>query len=154
MLIVSDTSPVSALLQIGRIELLRDVFSAVCIPTAVRDELLRFHSALPEFLEVREVSDRTQVQSLLATLDLGEAEAIVLALECQADRLLVDERRCRTLATQMGIPIIGLLGVLLLARKQGIVGSIKDTILELRATGFYLDDAVVRTVLLAAGESP
>ena len=77
MLVVSDTSPISALLQIGRANLLRDLFDTVCIPPAVNDELKRFHTALPPFVEVRVISDQARVKSLRAYLDVGEAEAIV-----------------------------------------------------------------------------
>jgi predicted nucleic acid-binding protein len=153
MLVVSDTSPVSSLLQIGRVELLRDLFGNVCVPTAVRDELRRFHQTLPAFLEVRHVADQPRVQSLLTSLDVGEAEAIVLALESHADYLLVDERRGRAIAAQAGVPVIGLLGVLLLARKRNLIASVKNSIDELQATaGFYVADALVHKVLKAAGE--
>jgi predicted nucleic acid-binding protein len=84
MLVVSDTSPISSLLQIGRAELLCDLFGAVCIPPAVNDELVRFHTAIPAYLELRNVTDRVRVDSLLPNLDLGEAEAIVLAAKCAA----------------------------------------------------------------------
>jgi uncharacterized protein len=98
MLVVSDTSPISALMQIGRAELLSDLFGAVCVPPAVNAELLRFHSSLPSYVEVRAVADRAHVASLVPRLDLGEAEAIVLAIETQADHLLIDERRGRVIA--------------------------------------------------------
>jgi predicted nucleic acid-binding protein len=81
MLVVSDTSPISSLIQIGRAELLRDVFGDVCIPPAVHSELLRFHTTTPSYIQVRAVSDRARVHSLLSKLASGEAEAIVLADE-------------------------------------------------------------------------
>jgi predicted nucleic acid-binding protein len=153
MLVVSDTSPISALLSIGREQLLPDLFQSVCIPVAVRDELARFHVAIPAFLQVRSISDRAAVDSFRGRLDLGESEAIVLARECQADYLLVDERRGRKIAKEEGLQVIGLLGALLLARKRSLLPSLKDCIKELTATaGFYVDDATVAAVLKAAGE--
>lgn len=124
MIVVSDTSPVSSLMQIGHCELLRDLFEVVCIPGAVRDELAKFHPALPTFLDVRDIVDRGRAQSLLSSLDLGEAEAIVLAIEIRADYLLVDERLGRAIATQSGLKVIGLVGVLLLAKQRGLIGSL------------------------------
>src|SRR5262245_45916211 len=102
MLVVSDTSPISALIQIGRAELLKDLFDTVCIPPAVNDELVRFHPSLPSFINVQVVLDQARVKSLLTQLDLGEAEAIVLAAESKADYLLIDERRGRKAATDAG----------------------------------------------------
>ena len=153
MLVVSDTSPISALVQIGRAELLRDLFGTVCIPMAVNDELSRFHSSLPSFIEVREVTDLARVQSLLPSLDLGEAEAIVLAIQTQADHLLIDERRGRILASQAGVPIIGLIGVLLLAKTRGLIPAVKDLLAELQAkAGFYVAESLIKNALQAAGE--
>jgi uncharacterized protein len=153
MLVVSDTSPISALIQIGRVELLRDLFTRVCVPPEVNAELGRFHPSLPPFIEVRDVMDRARVQSLVPRVDLGEAEAIVLAIETQADHLLIDERRGRLIAAQAGVPIIGLIGVLLLAKNRGLLPAVKDAIDDLRMkAGFYLADYLVQQALQAAGE--
>jgi predicted nucleic acid-binding protein len=153
MLVVSHTSPISSRLQIGRGELLRDLFQTVCIPPAVHSELIRFHLRIPAFIEVRDVLNRSQVSLLQASLDLGEAEAIVLAVETKADHLLMDERRGRAAATAAGVQVIGLLGVLLLARRRALIPSLKDCILELQTkAGFYLSDALIEKALAAAGE--
>ena len=153
MLVVSDTSPISSLVQIGRCELLQDLFGIVCIPVAVQDELAKFHSTLPQFIEIRNVIDRTQVESLLTTVHLGEAEAIVLAAETHADRLLIDERRGREAAAKFGVPVIGLLGVLLLAKERALISSVSDCLLELQTkAGFYVSAVLMQKTLEAAGE--
>ncbi len=79
MIVVSDTSALTALIQVGRQALLQDLYEIVLIPEAVRRELARSHPILPGFLEVRTVADEVKVKRLKANLDLGEAEAIVLA---------------------------------------------------------------------------
>jgi len=153
MLVVSDTSPVSALIQIGSAELLRDLFGIVCIPAAVNIELLRYHTSLPTFIEVRQVADSRRVQSLRPNLDAGEAEAIVLASETHADYLLIDERRGRLIAAQAGVPIIGLIGVLLLAKNRGLLPTIREVLSDLQdKAGFYVADSLLQTALKAAGE--
>jgi hypothetical protein len=81
MIVVSDTSPLTTLKQIGRVELLRELYGEVLIPEAVRDELSAAHESLPGFVECVPVADRRAVNSLLEKLDAGEAEAIVLAKE-------------------------------------------------------------------------
>ncbi len=85
MLVVSDTSPLTALLQIERASLLRALFERVLIPPAVNDELLQYHASLPEYLEVQPIHDRGAAEALGQGLDPGEAEAIILAEERQAD---------------------------------------------------------------------
>jgi uncharacterized protein len=153
MLVVSDTLPISAFLQIGRAELLLDLYQIVCIPEAVSAELSRFHNSLPSFVEVRKVIDRALVDSLLPRLDLGEAEAIVLAIETRADYLLIDERRGRLIAAQSGLPIIGLLGVLLLAKQRRLLPTVREILNELQnQAGFYLADDLIQKTLAAAGE--
>jgi hypothetical protein len=153
MLVVSDTSPISALMQIGHAELLRDLFGTVYMPSAVNDELSRFHTALPAYIEIREVVDRTRVEALLPRLDRGEAEAIVLAIETQADQLLIDERRGRSIAAQSGLRIIGLIGILLLAKDRGLISAIRKPLADLQTkAGFYTADSLIREALEAAGE--
>jgi predicted nucleic acid-binding protein len=153
MVVVSDTSPISSLIQIGQERILEKLFGTVLVPVAVHDELLRFHRELPHFVRVGAVADHDRVNTLLTSLDRGEAEAIVLAVESVADYLVMDERRGRAIAIQSGIPVIGLLGVLLLAKRQGLVESVKDCVLELRArAGFYVTASVLNGILAAAHE--
>jgi uncharacterized protein len=123
MIVVSDTSPLTALLKVGKTDLLKTLFQEVIIPQAVRDELLRSHALLPDWLHVIAVSNRHQADQFAEIVDLGEAEAITLALELHANLLLIDERKGRRLAAQKGIPVIGLLGVVLLARRKRLIPS-------------------------------
>jgi len=128
MIVVSDTSPLTALLTAGAAGILPQVFSEVVIPEAVHDELRRSHSHLPSWLRVAAVATQTQARQYARIVDLGEAEAIELARELHADRLLMDERKGRRLAVREGIPVIGLLGVVLLARRKQFIPSARALI--------------------------
>jgi len=153
MLVVSDTSPVTSLLQVGRADLLPALFGRVLIPPAVKVELLRFHPSLPDYLQVRAIQDQPAVESLSHDLDRGEAEAIILAEECHADYLLMDEKHGRSVAEARGLKIVGLLGVLVIAKKAGQIPSVGRLIAELESrAGFFVSDAVKEIVLTAAGE--
>jgi hypothetical protein len=112
MIVVSDTSPLTALLTVGQSDLLAQIFGEVFIPAAVQRELLRAHAILPGWLKVQPVRDRAKVQTYAQKVDLGEAEAIALAEELQADFLLMDERKGRRLAQARHLRVIGLLGVI------------------------------------------
>lgn len=131
MIVVSDTSSVSALLRIGQGNLLQLLFGEVLIPEAVRAELLAFFPDLPEFLHCRQIVNAGEVDRLCEELDLGEAEAIVLARESNADILLMDELNGRRVAVREGVPIIGLMGVLIKAKNEGLVVSIRPLIEKL-----------------------
>jgi len=131
MIVISDTSSVSALLRIGQSDLLQRLYGEVLIPEAVRDELLAFFPSLPEFLHCRQILNTGEVGRLCEELDLGEAEAIVLARESHADILLMDELTGRRVAAREGVPIIGLMGVLIEAKNDGLVASIRPLIEKL-----------------------
>ena len=155
MIVVSDTSPITSLLQTRHDGLLPVLFKEVLAPQAVHAELLRFHSTLPAWLHVRQVVDYKQTAQLRTLLDAGEAEAIVLAQERGADYLLIDEKIGREQAEMLGLKAIGLLGVLLLAKRSGHLQSVAAVIDELASVaGFFVSERVKSIVLEAAGETP
>ena len=153
MIVVSDTSAVTALLQVGRIDLLRELYGEVFIPEAVRDELARSHSSLPTFLRCEHVLNMPEVRRLLAEIDLGEAEAIVLAKERHADVLLIDDLDARRVAQREGVPFIGLLGVLVQGKQAGRVSSVRNLTAELeRVADFRLSAEIKEIAFRKAGE--
>ncbi len=153
MIIVSDTSPLTALLTVGEARLLPELFTEVVIPEAVRDELLRTHALLPVWARVVPVQDAAATARLTRLVDIGEAEAIELAKELHADRLLIDERRGRRVAAQEGVSVIGLLGVVLLARRSGLIPSARALLLRLDLeAGMYLAPDLRDEALGTVGE--
>lgn len=153
MIVVSDTSPITSLGQIGRLDLLRALFDSVVIPTAVERELRRGAILVPDWIQVRSPGNRELIARLESELDPGEAEALALALELGADLTLIDERRGRLVAQRLGLRFIGLLGVVLDAKRRGYLLAVRPILDELTATaGFWIHDDLRREVLLAAGE--
>ena len=153
MIVVSDTSPITTLLQIGRVDLLERLYEDVLVPEAVREELSHAHLSLPAFFKYRAVKNRQEVERLLADIDPGEAEAIVLAKEIHADLLLIDETEGRIVAAREGMRFIGLIGVLLQAKHDGYIPSLRNIIRELETkTTFHLSEAMKTKSLQIAGE--
>jgi uncharacterized protein len=151
VIVVSDTSPITGLLRIGKSSLLFKLFGEVVIPEAVRDELLRFHTSLPAELKVRSVQNAPKS---LKGLDRGETEAIVLAKELRADFLLMDEKDGRAVAIEEGLRPIGLAGIVIAAKKAGLITSATDLIEELRTSGkVYLSDDLRNEVLRQTNEA-
>ncbi len=95
MVVLSDTSAISALLQVGRVEILQELYGDVIIPVAVERELRRSHSCIPDFIKVLSVAECPALQMRCAMLDKGEAHAITLAEQLHADLLIIDERKGR-----------------------------------------------------------
>jgi predicted nucleic acid-binding protein len=90
---------------------------------------------------------------LLSALDPGEAEAIVLATDLKADIVIIDEQEAREFATRAGLPVTGVLGVLLRAKRTGRIPAVRHEIQALRATaGFFIAPALEAKVLASAGE--
>ncbi len=128
MIVVSDTTPLISLLKINRIDLLEKLFGRVLIPDAVFSELTvdeRFRLEADQirqkkFIVVKSVAN-SEAASLLrrATgLDQGESEAIVLTDEWNADLLLMDEAKGRSVSAQMGLRIMGTIGILMAAYEE------------------------------------
>ncbi|MDX2243503.1 MAG: DUF3368 domain-containing protein [Leptolyngbyaceae cyanobacterium bins.302] len=162
MTVVSNTSPITNLAGIEQLDLLHQLYGSITIPQAVYNEMANIGRTVPGALEVQTlpwitvhpVTDPDQVEALRAVLDPGEAEAIVLAMELNAELLIIDERPGRAIARQNGIPIIGVLGVLLEAKQQGLIGTVKPLMDRLiNELEFRVSNQLYETVLRSAGEN-
>lgn len=108
MIVVSDTSSILNLFAIQRLELLKDLYAEIVIPSSVSSELHRNGIPLTtDRIQVRHPQDRAAVQALRTELDAGESEAIVLAKELSASLLLIDERLGRRIVIQWGLQVTG-----------------------------------------------
>ncbi len=140
MIVVSDTSPLNYLLLIGYIEVLPQLYGGVLIPQAISDEMQStgapdavraWAASLPEWVEVRRITP----VDLGVELDAGEQEVLSLALEMEADVVLLDERMGRRAAEVKGLAVIGTLGILEVAAKRDLI-DLKDAVKRLRQTNF------------------
>lgn len=128
MIVVSDTTPLISLLKINRLDLLEKLFGKVLIPVAVFDELTvdkRFELEAKQirekqFIIVRTIKNLESVSILKRAtgLDQGESEAIVLTDELKADLLLMDEAKGRSVSTQIGLKVMGTIGILMAAYEE------------------------------------
>jgi predicted nucleic acid-binding protein len=163
MRVVSNTSPISNLAIIGKLDLLRVQFREIWIPEAVQRELeqLTFTPAVAairqaidaRWMAVRSARQQDVGEILKQTLDPGESEAIALALECEAELVLMDERAGRQAAMRSGLTVTGALGLLLRAKRRGDISSIKSTLNALRTEArFFMAPQLEAIVLHEAGE--
>jgi len=153
MIVVSDTSPLCYLLLIEGIEVLPQLFERVIIPQKVRDELLapdapkvvrEWISQPPDWLEVQTVTG--QFDPALNQLDMGEQEAITLALQLKADLILLDDLAARRIATGLQQDIIGLLGILGSAAEKGLI-DFPSAITRLQQTSFRASPKLIGSLL-------
>jgi uncharacterized protein len=159
MIVISDTSPLVCLLHLNHIGLLKDLFENVIIPTAVFNELINAkiigHNFLQtnSFIQIKTPADKKKVEDLMLILDEGESEAIVLSLELKTELLLIDEAPGRKIARQYGIPIKGILGVLLLAKEKSLINGVKPLIERLQTEiNFRINNNLLQKILIEANE--
>jgi hypothetical protein len=142
LIVVSDTSPILNLSAVGIVHLLHDLYGDIVVPPAVQRELTRNAVQLdPSWTRVVAAQNQTQVAALREQLDAGEAEAIVVASELEAELLLVDEKRGRRLAIERGLEVTGLLGVLAEAKLRGLIPRCQPLLDDMiRVAGFWIGD--------------
>jgi predicted nucleic acid-binding protein len=152
-LIVCNASPLIALSQIGRLDVLRELFGTVLIPPAVSSEILPELRALPAWTIHTPLAKTVPRAVVAASLGPGESESIALALERSASRLILDDRAARRLAASLGVSVVGTLGALLAAKRRGIIASVRQCLDDLDAVHFHVSPALRAQVLFDAGEA-
>jgi predicted nucleic acid-binding protein len=159
MIIVCDSSPLFALAICDELHLLEQMYDTVLIPEAIYNEVSV--SGKPNADKIQEwahkkvarVKDDDFIQALAEMLDRGEAEAIALYKEKNADYLLIDERKGRKIAESYDVKIIGTLGLLLLAKQNGLLESVKPCLELLQQSTIRITPELYKMTLQRAGEN-
>ena len=152
--VVSNSTPLIALSRIGQFTILKKYFSEINIPKAVYDEVViqggELYGAKEvknlKWVNVQEVKNYLAVDALKASLDDGESEAIILAIELKANLLLIDDADGRKIAQSMGLKITGTVGILLMAAENGDL-NLKTSLDHLIAEGFRLSKKEYNRIL-------
>ena len=160
MEVVSDSSPIIHLAKIGKLNLLELLFDTIKVPRAVYRECVIEGGGRSEvefikdarWIKVLDVSNTNLIKLLKTQIDEGESEAIVLALEIGADLVLLDDYEAREKARVLGLKVVGTIGVLLKAKKRGLIESLKEEIGKLQNSGFWIKKDFIKEVLKTAGE--
>ncbi len=160
-IVVSDTTAITHLAKINALDVLKSLYYEIFIPEAVYNELLQVKTTQPgrlqvlnsSWIKVIPIKNNVIAKKLRTRLDLGETEAIVLALEKNADLLIIDEVAGRAVAKGLVNKIIGMVGVLLEAKKAGIIDEVQPYLNQLKSTGFRMSNEIFEFALSQAGES-
>lgn len=145
--VVTNSTCLIALERIGHLQLLPALFEPIIAPPKVQEEL---GISLPWVL-LRTPTNQTAVKALLLLAGEGEAEAIALATELR-HRVILDDRKARRIAQQMGLRVIGTAGVLIKAKRNGIIPRIGPLLDALQGCGFRLSTPLISEALRLAGE--
>ena len=158
MLTVSNTSPLLNLAIIDHLSLPEKQFQTVYIPEAVLAELRvnenlngsnHLKAALEKgWLKVQPVQNKAFIKLLRRELDQGESEAIALAIEKQADLILLDEKEGRRIARTLNLRITGILGIAIKAFQNGDLESMSEFIQKLRTQAhFHVSPSLEQQIL-------
>ncbi|MDM7273515.1 DUF3368 domain-containing protein [Sulfurihydrogenibium azorense] len=156
--VVSNTTPILSFIKLNRIDILEKIYERILIPEAVFGEIQegknKYYIDISKepWIEILKVENRKILEQLEKELDKGEAEAIALSLELPADLLLIDEKLGRRIAEEKGIKISGKIGILIKAKKQGIIKEVKPFIYELIEKGNYYEESFIKLILQHTGE--
>lgn len=161
-LVISNTTPLIALDACNQLDLLRSLYGRIIIPEEVDRELTRGGStalttgltaAHRIWIKVLPLSTLPSAP-LLARLDSGEAEVITLAIELGASLVLIDEKIGLKVAREQGLKALGSVGILLLAKKKGLLPEIKPHLHEMHSKGISLSNKFIEWAIIQAGETP
>lgn len=145
--IVSNSSCIISLERMGSLNLLRRTFSEVLIPEAVFQEI----GLNLDWITVVKVCNRELVQSLETQLGPGESEAIALAVENHLP-IILDDQKARKLAQRLNVRVVGTLGMIIQAKRNGIIPNVKPIILKLKEVNLYLSQELIDQILQDADE--
>ena len=147
--IISDTSCLILLDKIGELDILNKLFGTIITTSEVAEE---FGQTLPAWIELRQPTDKNYQSIIEATVDKGEASAIALAIELDDCLLIIDDLKGRKFAHQLGLTIIGSIGVIVDAKLAGIIPSVKPILAKIKATNFRITEQLELLILKRASE--
>jgi uncharacterized protein len=162
MITVSNTSPIINLAAISQLSLLQQLYGNIVIAQAVYDEIVVVGQGLPGSVEVENngwittqpVKNKALVNSLRLELDPGEAETLALAVEVGADLVLLDEKNGRQVAARLNLRVIGILGILVEAKKNNLIPDVKTHMDNLIVkAGFWINPKFYSQILQSTGEN-
>lgn len=148
-LIIADASCLIVLTKIGTLDLLHRLYGTVTITPVVAAE---YGLPLPEWMKLEVAADAARQHHLTLLIDAGEASAIALALEIPGCTLILDDYKARRLAEQLAVQLTGTFGVLLRAKRRGLVPAVRPLLERIRQTNFRFSAALEMEVVKQAEE--
>lgn len=133
--IISDTSCFIILSNIGELDLLQKVYGEIITTSTIAEE---FGDALPDWVKIQNVTDKLRLQILELQIDRGESSAIALALEIPESTLILDDYKARKVAENLGLNFTGTIGIIIKAKLENIIPSIKPFLEKIKQTNFRI----------------
>jgi uncharacterized protein len=145
---VADSACLIVLDQIGETDLLQQIFSPVYIPPKVEQEC----ETIPEWITIKSVQHTAMVRVLEAQMDSGEVQVIALSLELGSPGVILDDLKARRVAQRLKLRVCGTIGILLRAKRDGMIAEIRPRLDSLVDANFHMTPELYREALRLAGE--
>jgi predicted nucleic acid-binding protein len=152
VVVVSNSSPLIAFADIGQLDLLPSIFGSILIPPSVAAEIAPTIAELPPWLSVTALKQTIPAILVHRSLGAGEREALALAIEARAERVVLDDLPARRIARLLSLPVTGTIGVLLAAKRHGLIVSVRPHLDALVRESFFVGAGLYEEVLNLAGE--
>ncbi len=156
--VIVNSTPLIVLCWIGRLNLLKEMYEEIIIPfavykevTAKDDSVCMQIEAAGEWIHVEQIKDHSEKKMYKAKLHEGEVEVMILAQQQKADLVIIDDNAAKKTAKYLGLTVTGTLGVLVKAKRLGIIEEVRPLLYEMRQNGFYISKEVAYMVLEQAG---
>ncbi|MFM9836770.1 MAG: DUF3368 domain-containing protein [Cyclobacteriaceae bacterium] len=155
-LVIADSGPIFSLALIDRLDILNELFDEVKIPEAVWHEIT-YDKTKPDYSKLFDFFKHKTVlikgfNDLAFIMDYGESESVILYKELNADFLLIDDRKARKIAESLAINCIGLIGILSIAKDNGLIKALKPIFeMFLQNKRFYSIE-LLNAILVSKGE--
>ncbi len=154
--VIVNTTPLIALADIGQLDLLHQLYGKILIPDAVMNEIesepAKTLVTNAQWIGKKSISYPDRKSLFKARLHSGEVEVIILAEEEEADLIIMDDNTAKKTAKYLGYKVTGTLGILLKAKQEKKIEAEKPFLESLTDNGFYVDEAIKKTILKIAGE--
>lgn len=147
--IITDTSCLIVLTNIGQLELLHKVYGKI---STTPDIEMEYSDPLPKWIEIANVTDKYKQQLLEMQIGKGESSAIALALETPYSTIILDDYKARKIAEHLGLTYTGTIGVIIKAKLMGIIPTIKPLLSKIKQTNFRLSVDIELQALKEANE--
>lgn len=147
--IIADTSCFILLSNIGELDLLHKVYGQITTTAEIANE---YGEKLPDWIDIRDVTDKYRQQLLEMHIDNGESSAITLALETPDSTLILDDYKARRIAEKLNLSYTGTIGVIIKSKLLGIIPSIKPILGKIRKTDFRISIEIEFQALNEANE--
>jgi predicted nucleic acid-binding protein len=147
--IISDTSCFIVLSNIGELHLLQRLYGEVITTPEIARE---YGGELPDWVNIREASDKSRQKILESQIDIGESSAMALAMEISDSTLILDDYKARKIASRLGLKFTGTVGVIIKAKKRGLIPLIKPLLERIKQTDFRMSEELETLALIEAGE--